>query len=218
MTGGMLVVFITFGTRWRAMRRAAHEALNIRATYRHHSILMRKEFGSLCISSQPQSNVAIMCNGMLYIKRSITIKLTAHSFTSSEIASFLYNDPQMESSQDPVIAFLTGFVDLIFPRLPYLRESKEAFRTHSAKFLKYFLNVKEKLLQKQDVGPSFCAMLVETHERHGLDDTESSWLAAMIYLAGHETTASSLDWLILAMLCFPEAQRKAQEELDNVIG
>ncbi|KAI3615363.1 cytochrome p450 [Moniliophthora roreri] len=223
MTGGMLLVFINLSTRWRAMHRAAHEALNIRASVRYHPILMREGIRlAIDILKSPEQ-----CHN--HVQR----------FTSSEIASFLYNNPQMESSQDPVIAFLAGFVDLIsrstlpgaylanhIPLLElvpdYLakwkRESKEIFRIHSARFLEYFLNVKEKLLRKQEVGPSFCAMLVETQERHGLDDTESSWLAAMIYLAGYETTSSSLGWLILALLCFPEAQRKAQEELDNVVG
>ncbi|EEB91183.1 hypothetical protein MPER_10497, partial [Moniliophthora perniciosa FA553] len=31
-------------------------------------------------------------------------------------------------------------------------------------------------------------------------------------------TASTLGWLVLAMVRFPETQRKAQEELDNVVG
>ncbi|ESK82967.1 cytochrome p450 [Moniliophthora roreri MCA 2997] len=219
MTGGMLLVFLNLGTRWRAMRRAAHEALSVRAIARYHPILMRGGIRlAMGILKSPEE-----CHN--HVQR----------FTSSDIAAFLYNNP----SQETVIPFLASFVDLIseavlpgaylanhIPLLEYVpdflakwkRESKEIFRVHSARFLDYFLNVKEELSKKQEVGPSFCAMLVETHEQHGLDDVESSWLAAMIYLAGYETIAGAIDWLILAMIRFPEAQRKAQEELDNVVG
>uniref|UniRef100_A0A0W0F6S8 Cytochrome p450 n=1 Tax=Moniliophthora roreri TaxID=221103 RepID=A0A0W0F6S8_MONRR len=217
MTGGMLLVFLNLGTRWRAMRRAAHEALSVRAIARYHPILMRGGIRlAMGILKSPEE-----CHN--HVQR----------FTSSDIAAFLYNNP----SQETVIPFLASFVDLIseavlpgaylanhIPLLEYVpdflakwkRESREIFRVHSARFLDYFLNVKEELSKKQEVGPSFCAMLVETHEQHGLDDVESS--CCLFSLAGYETIAGAIDWLILAMIRFPEAQRKAQEELDNVVG
>ncbi|ESK86990.1 cytochrome p450 [Moniliophthora roreri MCA 2997] len=98
------------------------------------------------------------------------------------------------------------------------RESKEKHQIYSEKFLSLFLSVKETVLQKQEKGPSFVATLIENQEQHRLNDMASAWLAAMLYLAGYETTASALGWLTLAMIIFPEAQRKAQEELDTVVG
>ncbi|EEB93326.1 hypothetical protein MPER_08035 [Moniliophthora perniciosa FA553] len=73
-------------------------------------------------------------------------------------------------------------------------------------------------LPKQETGANFCSMLVERHERHGMNDMESAWLAAVVLLAGIETTMTTLGWMILAMITFPEVQRKAQEELDRVVG
>lgn len=37
-------------------------------------------------------------------------------------------------------------------------------------------------------------------------------------LGGSDTTVSALNSFILAMVCFPEAQAKAQKELDTVVG
>lgn len=67
---------------------------------------------------------------------------------------------------------------------------------------------------------------------------ESAWLAAMNYVAGSETvntflsfivprsghiyrppqTATTMTWFLLIMIAHPEYQKKAQEELDDVVG
>jgi cytochrome P450 len=44
------------------------------------------------------------------------------------------------------------------------------------------------------------------------------WSATSMYLAGADTTVSSLMTFFLAMIVYPDVQRKAQEELDRVIG
>ncbi|KAJ3498320.1 hypothetical protein NLG97_g1215 [Lecanicillium saksenae] len=48
------------------------------------------------------------------------------------------------------------------------------------------------------------------------DDVRES--AATLYVAGAETTSSTLSSFILAMVMFPAVQRKAQEEIDRVVG
>lgn len=55
----------------------------------------------------------------------------------------------------------------------------------------------------------------------GLDarmDHIHKWSAASMYLAGADTTVSSLMTFFLAMTLYPDIQLKAQEELDRVIG
>jgi cytochrome P450 len=44
------------------------------------------------------------------------------------------------------------------------------------------------------------------------------WSASSMYLGGADTTVSSLMTFFLAMMMFPDVQKKAQEELDRVIG
>ncbi|KIJ28554.1 hypothetical protein M422DRAFT_235598 [Sphaerobolus stellatus SS14] len=43
-------------------------------------------------------------------------------------------------------------------------------------------------------------------------------VAGSIFGAGSDTTTAALEWFLLAMVMFPETQKKAQEELDKVIG
>ena len=39
-----------------------------------------------------------------------------------------------------------------------------------------------------------------------------------LFLAGSETTSTTLNWAVLYMVRYPEIQAKVQEELDTVVG
>lgn len=50
--------------------------------------------------------------------------------------------------------------------------------------------------------------------------TESQLLAICIdlFMAGSETTSKALDFCFLYLILFPNVQKKAQEEIDKIIG
>jgi cytochrome P450 len=54
---------------------------------------------------------------------------------------------------------------------------------------------------------------LSSEEEHAI-----KWSAASLYGGGADTTVSVVYSLFLAMTLFPEIQRRAQEEIDNVIG
>jgi cytochrome P450 len=64
--------------------------------------------------------------------------------------------------------------------------------------------------------------LEESKTATGLSSAETAddikYTAASIYAAGSDTTVSSLASFFLAMIMFPEVQRKAQKEIDAVVG
>jgi len=43
-------------------------------------------------------------------------------------------------------------------------------------------------------------------------------VAGSIFNAGSDTTSATLEWFMLAMTLYPEVQKKAQQELDRVVG
>lgn len=73
--------------------------------------------------------------------------------------------------------------------------------------------------------PSYVSRILEKHSPTDLPTLEqetdgdcAKWSAATLYGASVETTSSSMSALILAMILFPEVQRKAQHEIDSVIS
>lgn len=87
--------------------------------------------------------------------------------------------------------------------IPYLFVKKQqAVHSHTRSYV-------SNLLQGKSIGQAKLS-----HD----DEEDIKWSAATIYGAGAETTSSVLTSFILAMVMFPGVQRKAQEEIDRVIG
>lgn len=90
---------------------------------------------------------------------------------------------------------------------PYISNHQENFDPNDPKdFMDVYLN---EISSTNDVNSSF-------YGKRG----EESLISTMtdLFLAGTETTTSSLLWAILCLLHYPEVQAKVQDEIDHVIG
>ncbi|KAI1814974.1 putative cytochrome P450 oxidoreductase OrdA-like protein [Poronia punctata] len=65
---------------------------------------------------------------------------------------------------------------------------------------------------------SFLARLIETGESDPETVETYKWSASSLYTAGADTTVSAIACFYLAMTLYPEVQKRAQEEIDRVIG
>ncbi|KAK7462926.1 hypothetical protein VKT23_007506 [Stygiomarasmius scandens] len=223
LTRNLDMVLISHTERWRKMRRASETALGLR-------MAMNYQY------KQAEESV-LLAHDLL--KKSSDWKFHTHRTASSNILSIVYDLPSVQSSNDPILAFMDYYVSRsaeallpgshmvdTFPILDYLpdvlahwrRKAGKDFQKFTNKFEKMFLKIKSKSLAGMEQRPSFCATLVETEAKHGMSDVESSWLAGVLYAAGQETSTTVLHWFLFIMLLFPEVQRQAQDELDRVVG
>ncbi|KAG0702324.1 cytochrome P450 [Suillus ampliporus] len=65
---------------------------------------------------------------------------------------------------------------------------------------------------------SFTSNLLEGRTLSAEEEHGVKWSAASLYSAGADTTVSAIYSLFLAMTLFPDAQKKAQAEIDAVVG
>jgi len=74
------------------------------------------------------------------------------------------------------------------------------------------------VLQEQgDQSLSLTRDFIEDGAKYGLSQEEAYWLSAAAF-AGGQAAIGVLAWWVMAMVLFPESQRRAQEEIDRVIG
>jgi len=148
-----------------------------------------------------------------------------------------YNDPHVKIVEEAMKAISEllipgAFLVDIIPILKYVPEwfpgakfqSKAAvMRSHAVKVVNTMFAATEKLMASGDYDPSFVS---ETLREIQNSDTPSQDIqvnllkdvAIQAYMAGGDTTASAIGTFFLAMVCYPEVQKKAQTELDNVLN
>lgn len=67
--------------------------------------------------------------------------------------------------------------------------------------------------------PSFVSEILSARQQNKtISDDDIRWTASTLYGAGVDTTGSTLRTFFLAMSVYPEVQKRAQKELDEVIG
>ncbi|KAK0498709.1 cytochrome P450 [Armillaria luteobubalina] len=221
MTRGMFVAFAPYGNAWRHMRKAAHEGLNKSIVNQYHPIQIKE---------------AVLLAADLLAEPSRWISHVRRT-AASTIMSIVYDKPPT-SEQDPSIKQINDFATRLtraampgahfvesFPwmlRIPskyakWKREAEGWYAKDSFMFESLFHSVKEQIA-KGNNRPSFAATLVESAGRHGLTDRENSWLAGTMYTAGAESSSAAMSWWMLAMVLYPDVQKRAQAELDKVVG
>jgi cytochrome P450 len=60
--------------------------------------------------------------------------------------------------------------------------------------------------------------MAAAQEAGGFSDDQAAYISGTLLEAGSDTTSSTLYGFVQAMVLFPEVEKKAQEELDRVVG
>ncbi|KAI0041516.1 cytochrome P450 [Auriscalpium vulgare] len=222
LTGGQLIVFAHHGDVWRRMRKAAHEALSKGIARGYYDIQARE---SVLLAS---------------IALNDPVKWDQHfrRASTSSILSITYDLPVLESEDDPRVVRINDYVGRLtraafpgahwvefFPWMKYIpsrlakwkRDGYYWYEQDSLMFEGLLNKVRAEVAEGSE-RPSFCSSLIKEQARFGISQRESAWLAGTLYSAGAETTAAVLSWWALAMIAFPETQKRAQQDLDRVVG
>ncbi|KAI0254606.1 cytochrome P450 [Lactifluus subvellereus] len=222
LCGGLALGFQRYGPVWRKMRKAAHESLS-------KSVL--ESFKT------PQLNEAILLTTGLLAQPAMWDKHFRRT-SASVVMSITYDTPPIVSELDESVKAVNDFVARMtraalpgahfvefFPWMMYIpsrfakwkRDAEYWFERDSVMFEGLFNSVRERMSKGIDC-PSLAGSLIKDADKYDLSPLENSWLAATLYAAGAETTAAVMGWWLLAMVLYPEIQRRAHAELDSVVG
>lgn len=142
-----------------------------------------------------------------------------------------YEDEKMQQLFDGFSEFAeinqTGTAGLV-DFFPWLRKlpgfviktqnvAKEMHKKEKALYLSHWLKAKKEV-QSGKINPCFCQKLATAQKADGFSDDQAAYISGTLLEAGSDTTSSTLYAFVQAMLLFPEAQKKAQEEIDRVVG
>ncbi|KAI0294624.1 cytochrome P450 [Multifurca ochricompacta] len=218
------MALMDYGELWRRLRRAAHDAVS-RTTVQNYHPTQTKEATVLvsALLDDPE-------NRHSHFQRA----------GASVILSILYDYPTLESTNEKIVmdiysnfkwfsraASRTSFVEF-FPWMIHIPQRfakwKREASMRSAQRYDIFLRLFDRVRADIATGgerPSFSASLLRNHDRYHLSDPEMMFLSGQMYnqsIAGFETTSTTMMWWTVAMVAFPQVQRRAQAELDAVVG
>ncbi|KAI0058471.1 cytochrome P450 [Artomyces pyxidatus] len=218
MCGGLVMIFQNYSTFWRRLRRAAHEGLTnsgvkdqLRLTQHRHALTLALGFlDSDCNKWQDQIRQAM----------------------ASVILSTLYGhsrgaDPRVKSIEE--LLGRLGHATLpknhlveIFPWMRYIPARLAPWKRQSEAWFEKDSDTFENLFNTSIAcgteSPTMSSVLHDNSARFGLSVRESAWLNVTMYAAGVDTTTCAFSWGILGILAYPETQKRAQAELDVVVG
>ncbi|KAK5412216.1 hypothetical protein LTR20_007214 [Exophiala xenobiotica] len=240
ISGGYRLVLMQYDEGWRLARKMIHNLLNIKTAVEYipyQELELRQMLADMVKRPDKYHD---------HVRRYSTSLVTSITFGWRSLA---FNDPDVKAIYDgfeefavasqvsasmldyfPILRNLPDFMN------PSKKRGKELHKEEIALYKHYMLRVKERK-EKGIVAKNFCDDMFKQQEKVGFSDDWASYVSGTLLEAGSDTTASIFLSFAVAMINFPEVQKKgensqwsgrlgtrtadnvvAQSEIDRVIG
>ncbi|KAH9880072.1 hypothetical protein J1614_002098, partial [Plenodomus biglobosus] len=222
-SAGRRQLFMPYGPRWRSIRKHSHTLLNLTASVKYQPV---QDFESKVLLKELLESP----DEFLSINR-------RYSASVIMLVTYGYRIPSWD---DPLIKRIYGVLERFgemtapgayaiesFPSLSWLPQRLLGnWRTHGEEIFAQdsavYLDLWNTLKRETDAGTARdCftkTFYLNDPAKSGIDDLAAAYTCGGLIEAGSETTGTTLNNFMLCMVIFPEAQRKAQEELDRIVG
>ncbi|KDQ16557.1 hypothetical protein BOTBODRAFT_54002 [Botryobasidium botryosum FD-172 SS1] len=222
ITGGMNMVMSRYTENWRLLRKAAHTILTPQACTKHLPIQQAEAIQLLFdILKRPDgfyTHVRRYSSSFIF---SVLFGVRSPKYEGGRVAQFFTSQHEWEHALE------TGAhppMDLI-PILKKVPERWAPWKTLCKKVRTlqrdlYFGLLKECEHRIANGLRNDCFMegVLDRQKEFGMSRELVGYLGGVLIEGGSDTTSSFLQTLILAMVMYPDARKKAQEELDRVVG
>ncbi|EJT96580.1 cytochrome P450 [Dacryopinax primogenitus] len=209
-----------YGDRWRRCRRLAHENFNVRALEQYRGVY---ELATAKLLRQ-LSNIDPLKipDELMQFSGALTYEaMYGPGSGGANVKQNIHKVWEMLEVLGDAMSPATFIINL-FPVLGILPESISPWKQFGTRYFNEHDKLLKEMAQPGLTGQSdsgFVASCMRMRDRtEGISDAEIAWTSFALYGAGVETTPYSLHWFIMAMVLFPEAYQRAQDEVRAVAG
>ncbi|KAI9037331.1 cytochrome P450 [Aspergillus affinis] len=214
-----------YNDRWRKHRRIALSWLSQKAVDSHTETVDRESMSLIkaMFDGSQQGKVPVRPHSQIgrclfNVMATITFGFRIDSIEHPLIMQALKLNREFMNCTGSV-SNLVDFVPLLqyFPT-PMHERGKRIHRGLVNIYGGLFKNVEKQLEEGKPVPDCLGKTMVEIQDKEQLDDLDMTMLASAFMLAGVENPGALLQWFSALIPTFPEVQKKAQAELDRVVG
>ncbi|KAJ7859327.1 cytochrome P450 [Mycena olivaceomarginata] len=223
ITDGQHMALARFSSpAWKIERRASAAILTPQATNQHVPIQRAEAIQLLYnILNSPQSfytDIQLYSTSVIY---SVLHGRRVPQYETEEVTGFIavMHDwtALLEPGAVPPIDAIP-ILNLIPERwAKWKRECKRVRDLQRARYFGLVEETRERMRRNQRNG-SFMEDVLERQAELGMDDEMAGWFGGTLLEGAMDTTSSYIQSLVLALVAYPEAQKKAHEEIDRVVG
>ncbi|CAL1706719.1 unnamed protein product [Somion occarium] len=224
ISGGLELPLSPYGPTWRSMRRAAHDMLSPKACLRHLPI-QRAESAQLMFDllESPQRFYTHTSRYSGSVITSVLYGIHSPVYENGLVEKFDKFTERLESALKPgnsppvdMYPFMKYLPEILGPT-PWKTRCKEVRKEQREIFFGLLDLVVERMEKNQRNG-CFIESVLDRQEQYGLDRELIGYLGGSLLQAGNDTTAVFLQTLLVCIISHPAVQRRAQQEIDSVIG
>ncbi|VDC01477.1 unnamed protein product [Peniophora sp. CBMAI 1063] len=222
MSKGLNLPSSRYGETWRRMRKASHEALNKVVAHGLNEYQLEE---AVVLARNTMQNAAgwdrfIRNAAADLMLRSIYDESPASEEHDTHVRLINEFGATVTSSAAPgayLVEIMPWMRHIPSVLAPWKRKAQNFYHRYDTLFRSLLGRVQEDIDNGVERA-SFAATLIRGSDRYHLSSHENVWAAAGIYAAGADTSRTVLSWWSLAMLLYPDVQKRAQDEIDAVVG
>ncbi|CAE6376736.1 unnamed protein product [Rhizoctonia solani] len=222
ITGGMSMVMSRYTENWRILRRVAHEILTQSACTRHIAI-QRAESSQLLhdFLINPKGFYTHIRRNSASVILSVLFGKRTPRFETKEVTDFFEVQHMWEGiltpGSLPPIDFLPFLKWMPRPLARWKDTCDEIRRRQRNLYLGLLRETEERIASGYENG-CFMEEALARRAEFGMSWELVGYLGGVMIEGGSDTVSSWLQSLVLALAAFPEVQKKAQDEIDKVVG
>ncbi|KAJ5989524.1 hypothetical protein N7481_004734 [Penicillium waksmanii] len=221
-SGNLRLLMMGYGPKWRGFRKMVHSLLNVATSkkYLPYQILENRQM-LFQFLKEPQD----FLNHIRRYSNALTTTMVFGWRTPT------YEDPKMMQLFDGFSEFAeinqTGTAAIIdfFPFLrqlpefliPAQRKAQELHCNEKSLYLSHWMKAKSDI-KDNIIKPCFSEGMYKVQQKEEFSDDQAAYISGTLLEAGSDTTSSTLYAFVQAMLLYPDVQRRAQEEIDSIVG